>query len=201
MQEIRCGHLAPTFKQNDIRSDVLLELEQATLKEMGITSIGDRLRILNGVKVLRARCNTRSRQARMSILLETTPAAAAVPAPQRSPSTSRRPGPLQLATRPLPSHPTPNSAAATMPLSGHPNRSNRLAPPPMPPPSTGSRAPINTPEYTKQPLPPTPNNSLLTPVSAQPASWTPFGLPSDPRANTTGSGTAGYIPQHSKPLS
>ena len=183
LQEIRCGHLAQTFKQNDIRSDVLLELEQATLKEMGITSIGDRLRVLNGVKALRARCNTRSHQARTSILLETTPSPSPspIPPPQRSPSTSRRPAPLQLATRPLPSHPGPNSAATT-PLSGHPNRTNRIQHPPMPPPSTGARTPINAPDYTNQPLPPAPSNSLLTPVSAQPASWAPYGLPPDPRA-------------------
>lgn len=182
LQEIRCGHLAATFKQNDIRSDVLLELEQATLKEMGITSIGDRLRILNGVKALRARCNTRSHQARTSILIESTPSASSVSPPQRSPSTSRRPAPLQLATRPLPSHPGPNSAATT-PLSGHPNRTNRMPPPHMPPPSTGARTPINAPEYTTQPLPPAPSSSsLLTPVSGQPASWAPYGLPPDPRA-------------------
>ncbi|EIN07318.1 Pkinase-domain-containing protein [Punctularia strigosozonata HHB-11173 SS5] len=60
LSENRCGHHADAFREHDIRGDVLLELDQATLKEMGIPSIGDRLRIMNAVKVLRQRCSQRS---------------------------------------------------------------------------------------------------------------------------------------------
>lgn len=60
LTDIKCGSHASTFKNNDIRGDVLLELDQVTLKEMGINSIGDRFRIVNAVKVLRQRCSTRS---------------------------------------------------------------------------------------------------------------------------------------------
>lgn len=52
----KCGHQAQTFAINDIRGDVLLELDQPTLKEMGITSIGDRVRIMNALKLLRQKC-------------------------------------------------------------------------------------------------------------------------------------------------
>ncbi|KAF4615438.1 hypothetical protein D9613_003091 [Agrocybe pediades] len=55
LNDIKCGCHDETFKANDIRGDVLLELDQITLQEMGIASIGDRLRILNAVKVLRQR--------------------------------------------------------------------------------------------------------------------------------------------------
>jgi len=55
LSEIKCGCHEEVFKTNDIRGDILLELDQITLKEMGISSIGDRLRILNAVKVLRQR--------------------------------------------------------------------------------------------------------------------------------------------------
>ena len=55
LSNIRCGGHAQTFAAHDIRGDVLLELDQATLREMGITSIGDRIRILNAVKALRVR--------------------------------------------------------------------------------------------------------------------------------------------------
>lgn len=58
LSDIRCGHLANTFSANDIRGDVLLELDQLTLKEMGMSSVGDRLRVLNGVKSLRQRCSS-----------------------------------------------------------------------------------------------------------------------------------------------
>jgi mitogen-activated protein kinase kinase kinase len=57
---IKCGSHAGTFKANDIRGDVLLELDQDTLKEMGIASIGDRLRILNAVKSLRQKASSRA---------------------------------------------------------------------------------------------------------------------------------------------
>lgn len=55
LSEIKCGCYQDTFKANDIRGDVLLELDQNTLKELGISCIGDRLRILNAVKILRQR--------------------------------------------------------------------------------------------------------------------------------------------------
>ncbi|KAH9926195.1 uncharacterized protein B0H18DRAFT_876670 [Fomitopsis serialis] len=58
LSDIKCGHLASTFSANDIRGDVLLELDQVILKEMGMTSVGDRLRVLNGVKSLRQRCSS-----------------------------------------------------------------------------------------------------------------------------------------------
>ncbi|KAH7889234.1 Pkinase-domain-containing protein [Phlebopus sp. FC_14] len=60
LTDIKCGVHGETFREHDIRGDVLLELDQDTLKEMNITSIGDRLRIMNGVKVLRQRCSART---------------------------------------------------------------------------------------------------------------------------------------------
>ncbi|KAI0647129.1 hypothetical protein C8Q79DRAFT_606405 [Trametes meyenii] len=58
LADIRCERHAGTFKAHDIRGDVLLELDQMTLKEMGMTSVGDRVRILNGVKHLRQKCSS-----------------------------------------------------------------------------------------------------------------------------------------------
>jgi len=60
LNEIKCGIHAAAFKANDIRGDIVLELDQQLLKEMGITSIGDRLRIVNAVKVLRQRSASRT---------------------------------------------------------------------------------------------------------------------------------------------
>ncbi|KIJ68913.1 hypothetical protein HYDPIDRAFT_23789 [Hydnomerulius pinastri MD-312] len=60
LTDIKCSNHIETFKEHDIRGDVLLELDQDTLKEMRITSVGDRLRIVNGVKGLRQRCSTRT---------------------------------------------------------------------------------------------------------------------------------------------
>jgi mitogen-activated protein kinase kinase kinase len=60
LTDIKCGCHDETFKANDIRGDVILELDQASLKEIGIASIGDRLRILNAVKSLRQRVASRN---------------------------------------------------------------------------------------------------------------------------------------------
>jgi mitogen-activated protein kinase kinase kinase len=56
----KCGHLATIFRTNDIRGDILLELDQTTLKEMDVSSIGDRLRIMNALKALRLQCSSRA---------------------------------------------------------------------------------------------------------------------------------------------
>ncbi|KAF9780478.1 Pkinase-domain-containing protein [Thelephora terrestris] len=55
LSENKVGHLANAFKTNDIRSDVILDLNQESLKEMGIKSVGERIRVLNAVKALRQR--------------------------------------------------------------------------------------------------------------------------------------------------
>ncbi|KAL4067984.1 Pkinase-domain-containing protein [Scleroderma citrinum] len=60
LAEIKCASHIDTFKEHDIRGDVLLELDQDTLKEMKITTVGDKLRILNGVKSLRQKCQSRT---------------------------------------------------------------------------------------------------------------------------------------------
>ncbi|OCH94960.1 Pkinase-domain-containing protein [Obba rivulosa] len=60
LADIKCGHHAATFRTHDIRGDVLLELDQVTLREMGMHSVGDRLRIVNAVKGLRQKCSSNS---------------------------------------------------------------------------------------------------------------------------------------------
>ncbi|KAJ7172449.1 ste11-like protein [Mycena filopes] len=60
LTDIKCANHAPAFRANDIRGDILLELDQTTLMEMGVSSIGDRLRIINAVKSLRQRSASRA---------------------------------------------------------------------------------------------------------------------------------------------
>lgn len=66
LADIRCAHHAQVFRANDIRGDVLLELDQGTLKEMGLVSVGDRVRIVAGVKNLRQKCASSSAQSSLS---------------------------------------------------------------------------------------------------------------------------------------
>lgn len=60
LANIKCPNQAPLFRENDIRGDVLLELDQITLKEMGVFSVGDRIRVERGVKILRQKCSVHS---------------------------------------------------------------------------------------------------------------------------------------------
>lgn len=58
----KCAAHAGAFRAADVRGSVLLDLDQPSLKEIGVTSIGDRIRILNAVKALRIKCSNRRQQ-------------------------------------------------------------------------------------------------------------------------------------------
>ncbi|KAL0581706.1 ATP binding [Marasmius crinis-equi] len=205
LTDIKCSSNAATFRENDIRGDIILELDQTTLQEMGVVSIGDRLRILNAVKILRQRC-----QASKS---PSTPPSEPSPSSSSPTTTSnrlaRRPGgrpaPLTLhannkdtlpavarespAVRPLP-NPTnqtaPNTADSSISSSSG-SQYTRMNLPPLPP----------VPRY-QPPLPPAnrqpsraPHNSsrdrdreALTPSSP----WSNYHLPADPRPGNPGGG-------------
>ncbi len=51
----KCAHLAPLFQQNDINGKVVLDLDMASLKEMGVPKVGERVKILTALKELRKR--------------------------------------------------------------------------------------------------------------------------------------------------
>ncbi|WFC96323.1 mitogen-activated protein kinase kinase kinase [Malassezia brasiliensis] len=55
LHECHLGQHAPVFADNDIQGTALLELDQAALKEMGLASMGDRLRILAAIRALNKR--------------------------------------------------------------------------------------------------------------------------------------------------
>lgn len=52
----RCAHHAQAFRDNDIRGDIILELDVDNLRELGVTSVGDRTRIRSAIKELRRLC-------------------------------------------------------------------------------------------------------------------------------------------------
>jgi mitogen-activated protein kinase kinase kinase len=49
------------FAKNNINGDALLDCDQNILKEVGVTKVGDRIRILVAVKALRARAMSLSK--------------------------------------------------------------------------------------------------------------------------------------------
>lgn len=116
LSDIKCGHHASTFKAHDIRGDVLLELDQMTLKEMGMNSVGDRLRIVNAVKQLRQKCSS---SAALSSTLSRPRGAdhnrtSSLSSDQGG--SSRSTGPRRLESgRPAPLHLPPNSVSPDLP--------------------------------------------------------------------------------------
>ncbi|KAF2760479.1 protein kinase byr2 [Pseudovirgaria hyperparasitica] len=55
LRSINCGHYVDLFKKNNINGEVLMEMDQASLKDMGIRKIGDRVRIGSQAKLFRNR--------------------------------------------------------------------------------------------------------------------------------------------------
>jgi mitogen-activated protein kinase kinase kinase len=192
LTNIKCGHHAPTFRTSDIRGDVILELDQITLKEIGIASVGDRLRILNAVKTLRQRCSNRTERTpttyasfppRVVISPNDDPghrrtASATSPTSRLPPRRQEhtRPPPLQLGSS---ANPQPNlphiirdSASSSDSL-----RSNHIRPLPHPIPtatSSSSSTPVTTPGTSQStssrgphlPLPPVPRTFPPPPPAA-----------------------------------
>lgn len=64
----RLAHHAQTFAKNDITGNVLLDVDQNALKEMGITAIGDRIRIFSAIKTLKKRCIETAQTNRSALL-------------------------------------------------------------------------------------------------------------------------------------
>ena len=167
LSENKVGHLANAFKANDIRSDVILDLNQESLKEMGIKSLGERIRILNAVKVLRQR-NAVSMLANPSFALATDdlPRSTDNSPTQRTSANGRRldsarPAPLQLVSDPgregLPRLVRDGSDSARTDSSGRPSGAI-VRPLPFPNRQNGT-PPSNTPTSTasiRQNLPPLP---------------------------------------------
>ncbi|KAK4688917.1 mitogen-activated protein kinase kinase kinase, partial [Tremellales sp. Uapishka_1] len=55
LAQYKCSHYAGAFQKNDIDGRVILELDMASLKEMGVSKVGERVKLLGGIKDLRKR--------------------------------------------------------------------------------------------------------------------------------------------------
>lgn len=53
LRSVNCAQYVDIFRRNNINGEYLMDMDQATLKEMGIMKIGDRVRIANGAKLFR----------------------------------------------------------------------------------------------------------------------------------------------------
>ncbi|KAJ6596932.1 ste11-like protein [Mycena vulgaris] len=188
LTDIKCANHAATFRENDIRGDILLELDQTTLQEMGVSSIGDRLRIINAVKSLRQRSAARVPatpilESMRSLRLDVSPdvTAAKQDRIEASPTTripsrrleTNRPTPLQLnptsgrndLPRIVREQQPPDSARITTATNSSSNSHPTIRPLPQPSQSTSSSGPRSK----LPPLPPPPNGQPpLPPPSRAP---------------------------------
>lgn len=178
----KCSAHIPAFKNNDIRGDILLELDQDTLKEMGISSIGDRLRIVNGVKNLRSKCSQRATSSLSAIAHTRAFLASLPPESSREPpadhshsrtssqelSTSREPSPTSRTShkrldsnRPAPLVLSPTSGRPDLPrIIREPQSGDSIRNPstirPLPQISQSTTPTSYTPRPSLPPLPPAP---------------------------------------------
>jgi len=179
LTNIKCGHHATTFRTSDIRGDVILELDQITLKEIGIASVGDRLRILNAVKILRQKCSNRAEWTstygsfRPRVVVSPNEAdpghrrtGSATSPTSRLPSRRQehtRPPPLQLGSSANPQANLPHIIRDN-PSTSDSLRSSHIRPLPLPSTSSSATTPITTPGTSQStssraphiPLPPVP---------------------------------------------
>ncbi|KAG0237968.1 ATP binding [Actinomortierella wolfii] len=72
LQEHKLGQHDRVFNEHYIRGLALLELDHYAMREMGIKSLGDRIRIMTAVKALRARCLTHSPSTNQSQISHST---------------------------------------------------------------------------------------------------------------------------------
>ncbi|BGO91424.1 ATP binding [Rhodotorula toruloides] len=114
---------APLFASNDIRGNVLLEVDQQALKEMGVRSVGDRVKICVAVKGLRGRVAAATRAGgvgrRPSVLARssaTRPTSPLVPSSTLSSPMLVQPSPPSTATAGH-AHSAPSTATSPAPPS------------------------------------------------------------------------------------
>ena len=204
----RCGSQAGRFATNDIRGDVLLDIDQNTLREMGIASVGDRARIVNAIKQLRSKCHASKLLVAPRVTLD--PPAAAPTEPLTRASSKRIPPPLTLkpansrtdvelirAATPRQGVSTPNSAHGTTPISkdrpylGPLPPVPRSQPPAAPAPNSKQQPQGQTPPQQQQrstnlaiPALQTPQTGRRTPTP-EPPPYTSHPLPPAPNGSST----------------
>ncbi|WWD00301.1 hypothetical protein V866_007212 [Kwoniella sp. B9012] len=184
----RCGQYASAFVRHDIDGKVLLDLDMAALKEIGIAKVGERVKLLGGIKDLRKRAagSSRASLSRSSVRSGSVGSVATPP----SESTEHISSPLL---------PDPNQSQS--------QQQSRLAQPSSTSSSSGSTRRLNTSRpppldlqhyKSSRPLPQAYQNNLPSAASYRSTTTTPRpilggqqnvssrpGLPSQSSSNST----------------
>ncbi|KAK9370939.1 kinase-like domain-containing protein [Lipomyces kononenkoae] len=62
LRSVNCGKYTRLFEENHINGEALLEVDQNVVKELGITKVGDRVRLFVAIKALRSKCYATARK-------------------------------------------------------------------------------------------------------------------------------------------
>ena len=118
LQKNKLGQHSSAFVRNDIYGGALLHLDHGVLKEMGITNVGDRLRLISAIRLLHKQCAMNSAPNNSSMMTTESCMNYANAPLSYAPSTISSSTPLQRsATMSLPStHPV--RTASPLPLNG-----------------------------------------------------------------------------------
>lgn len=171
----RCGQYAGAFARHHITGKVLLDLDMAALKEVGISKVGERVKLLSGIKDLRKRASA-SNSNIVSLRLNgaatptlndrgpISPADHILPPQDRGMKRlhNTRPPPLDLhASRPVPISESSTPRPTRPPTVPGPSRSTSTLRPPPARAERRSPSPVNADaaSFLDRPLPPAPSHS------------------------------------------
>ncbi|WWC87226.1 uncharacterized protein L201_002114 [Kwoniella dendrophila CBS 6074] len=170
----RCGQYASAFQRHDIDGKVLLDLDMSALKEIGITKVGERVKLLGGIKDLRKRAaagnlNSSSLSLRLSASRAGSIGSIATP-----PSESTE----QMVPPHLPD-PIRSQSRLAQPSSASASSSTRRL-------NTSRPPPLDLQQYkSSRPLPQAYQNNLPSASSNRSSSTTPKPIPSTQRPSLT----------------
>lgn len=220
--EVGVGQHQETFCKNDIRGNVLLDVDQSALKEMGVRSVGDRIKITVAIKALRQRCAASVRSERLMSRVSTpslnsargiTPSSnGTVASPPGMASGVRRAGSGRGSGRiPPPLHLTQSNSvpASDLPKAWQPSTTSSIAPRP----SWGSQSGYTTlgpfanvaasprasgsPRSAHPPALPPPSFRLPAPPAHRPSTSPPASTMSPPRVGAPSISTTAASPTNS----
>ncbi|KAF8892559.1 hypothetical protein BD779DRAFT_1194666 [Infundibulicybe gibba] len=206
LADIKCGMYADTFKASDIRGDILLDLGQDTLQEMGVVSIGDKLRIIDAVKFLRQRAGSRFHlPPAYEDNLPARPSGSQLDYGDQGTNQSQEPSPsTRLPRRPAPLLLFPNNRRPELPGVAHDQLPDSAKVTPSqnvrPLPQIGQPSTqIGTPSASSHP-PASSSRTGLPPLPPPPRGQPPLPPPNRPTARGTPVGSTGrHTPTQTEP--
>ncbi|WWC59189.1 uncharacterized protein I303_101738 [Kwoniella dejecticola CBS 10117] len=184
----RCGQYASAFQRHDIDGKVLLDLDMAALKEIGIAKVGERVKLLGGIKDLRRRAAGSRESMRSSVRSGSIGSVATPPSEAAEHMISPAlPDSTRTQTQSRLAQPASSSALSSS-TSTSARRLNTSRPPPLDLQQYKSSRPLPQAYQNNLPSATSFRSTTTTPrpiPSSQPSISSRPGLPSQSSSNTT----------------